>query len=344
MAGSNFSPEVKSKELMVFLQSSNLHYAAQVTPFSLYITVRKKFRKASTFAIPDLASSQSSEISIPNEELISLKKDHKKELKEKAQEFHNLKVSKELLEEKLCKLEDSKLDLYTELEDKLLECHELKVNNDILQEKLQKTEADFDATKIDNKTLIEKNDFLVASVMRSTEETLTMERKLTDAKKCTKKKVKEIGLLSEKIETLEHTNKMLKEENDMLQDEVKLSEAHNESNSVLRKISKAELSSFSNSSTYNSFPDTNLQAKNTRFLQASSSASYSDSRKPFPPYSEAKDFSTPFTSIETVVPEEPFSPIANVNPGKLKSSQDGNNNQADDDNNRVYDAHCPWNS
>ena len=40
-----------------------------------------------------------------------------------------------------------------------------------------------------------------------------------------------------------------------------------------------------------------------------------------------------------MVPEEPFSPIANVNPGKLKSSQDGNNNQADDDNNRVYDAH-----
>ena len=145
---------------MVFLQSSNLHYAAQVTPFSLYITVRKKFRKASTFAIPDLAFSQSSEISIPNEELISLKKDHKKELKEKAQEFHNLKVSKELLEEKLCKLEDSKLDLYTELEDKLLEFHELKVNNDILQEKLQKTEAKFDATKIDNTTLIEKNDFL----------------------------------------------------------------------------------------------------------------------------------------------------------------------------------------
>ena len=79
MAASNFSPEEKFKELMAFLQSSNLHYAAQVTPFSLYITDRKKFGKASNFVIPDLASSQPSEISIPNEELISLKKDHKKD-------------------------------------------------------------------------------------------------------------------------------------------------------------------------------------------------------------------------------------------------------------------------
>ena len=62
-----------------------------------------------------------------------LKKDHEKELQEKDQEFINFKVAKELLEEKLYKLENSKLDLYTELEDKLLECHELKVNNDILQ-------------------------------------------------------------------------------------------------------------------------------------------------------------------------------------------------------------------
>ena len=76
-----------------------------------------------------------------------------------------------------------------------------------------------------------------------------MESKLTDAKKCTKKKVKEIGLLSEKIETLNHSNKMLKEENDKLQNDVKLSEAHNESHSVLSKIYKADLSSFSNSST-----------------------------------------------------------------------------------------------
>ena len=102
-----------------------------------------------------------------------------------------------------------------------------------------------------------------------------------------------------------------------------------------------DVSSFSSSesSTFYSEPDINLQGTKSRYLQESLT-SYSDSRKPFPPYSEAKDFSTPFTSIETVVPEEPFSPFENVNPGKhFKSSLDGNNNQADDDNNRVYDAH-----
>ena len=35
------TPEDQARELMKFLESSNLHYAAQVTPFSMYITVRK---------------------------------------------------------------------------------------------------------------------------------------------------------------------------------------------------------------------------------------------------------------------------------------------------------------
>ena len=41
-----------------------------------------------------------------------------------------------------------------------------------------------------------------------------------------------------------------------------------------------------------------------------------------------------------MVQEESFSPFKNVNPeNHFKSSQDGNNNQADDENNRLNDAH-----
>ena len=106
MAASKFCPGKQAKELLGFLESSNLRYAAHMTPFSLYITVRKKFRKASNFVFPDPTSSQPSHTSSPNEALKSLTRDHEMELEQKAIEYHDLKVSKELLEVKLEKVQD----------------------------------------------------------------------------------------------------------------------------------------------------------------------------------------------------------------------------------------------
>ena len=97
----------------------------------------------------------------------------------------------------------------------MLECHELKVNNDILQEKLQKTEAE------DNKTINEKKRFSCSLCYEINGRNSNNGEETNGCKECTKKKVKEIGLLSEKKETLEHSNKMLKEKNYKLQDEVK---------------------------------------------------------------------------------------------------------------------------
>ena len=65
-------------------------------------------------------------------------------------------MSKELLEVKLEKVQDSKLDLDSELEDKSLECHELKVMNNMLQETLQKVVAVVEAAKEDKEKLTEK--------------------------------------------------------------------------------------------------------------------------------------------------------------------------------------------
>ena len=119
----------------MYLNSSNLHYSAKVTPFSLYITVRKKFRETSLVLIPPQTSPQPSQISLPSEKLYSLKKDFENELKQKALECNELKVAKELIENKLEILEDANLDLKTELEEKTLESHELKVTNEMLQKK-----------------------------------------------------------------------------------------------------------------------------------------------------------------------------------------------------------------
>ena len=199
MATSTFSPEEQAKELMVFLQSSNLHYAAQVTPFSLYITVRKKFRKHSNFVVSDPNSSQAPKINLPNEPRETLQKDHENVLKQKACDCHELKVAKELLEERLERSEAFKLDLETELDEKSLECHELKVTNDILQDKLQKAESEFTTVQENKDMLNEKVEFLAASVIRATEETLNMERKLTEAKKVIKKNKIESEILREKV-------------------------------------------------------------------------------------------------------------------------------------------------
>jgi hypothetical protein len=190
MATSTFSPEEQAKELMVFLQSSNLHYAAQVTPFSLYITVRKKFRKYSNVVVSDQTSSQLPQINLPIEPLESLQKDHENVLKQKARDFDELKVAKELVEEKLERLEAFKLDLETELDQKSLECHELKVTNNMLRDKLQKAGIEFTSVQENKDMLKEKVEFLAACVKRATEETLNMERKLTESKKVIKKNKK----------------------------------------------------------------------------------------------------------------------------------------------------------
>jgi hypothetical protein len=148
----------------------------------------------------------------------------------------------------------------------------------------------------------------------------------------------------EKVESLEHSNKLLIEKNDKFQNDLKLSEGQTDLHSVSSKITMADVSSSfssSESSTFYSVPDINLQGTKSRYLQESLT-SYSDSRKPFPHFSETEELLTlkPFPPIENVVPGKLLPPCENVNPHKpFTPSEDGNNNKADDDNNRRNDAH-----
>ena len=56
MVANQFAPEVQARQLMMDLHSSNLHYVVKETPYSLYLTVRKRFRKGSQTTVPDSTS------------------------------------------------------------------------------------------------------------------------------------------------------------------------------------------------------------------------------------------------------------------------------------------------
>ena len=68
------SPEDHCRTLMTNIQSSNLTYLTQETPYSLYVTIRKKFTKAvqPNTNTPDPAQSRISE-ETPKIDILGLK-------------------------------------------------------------------------------------------------------------------------------------------------------------------------------------------------------------------------------------------------------------------------------
>jgi hypothetical protein len=85
----------------------------------------------------------------------------------------------------------------------------------LLQEKLQKAEAELMEYCEDAKDEhAKKVEFLPSSVMKSTEETLSMERKLMQAKKEITKFKSEKCSLGQKLESIEQPTKEFKEESD----------------------------------------------------------------------------------------------------------------------------------
>ena len=137
-----------------------------------------------------------------------------------------------------------------------------------------------------------------------------MERKFTDAKKVIKKN-------GQKLENLEQSNKMLKDENEKLKSDMKLSdsEAITTLKSVSSKMSQTSTSLFSSSlesSTLHFVPGSNLQPAKKQVPQVDF-PSFSMARKPFPP-----------------ITFKPSHPTENMFPGKLfppfQNFEDGNNN------------------
>jgi hypothetical protein len=163
--------------------------------------------------------------------------------------------------------------------------------------------------------------------MRSTEETLNMERKLIEAKKTIKKIKKE-------NETLETPNKILKVESDKLLSNKKHFKVSNSLQSVKSQNAQKDISSISTSpesSTSFSVSDNSQHPPKPGVLQVSSQTKV-EPIKPFPPYSTTQDLEpfNPFPLFGNVVLGQLFSPFSNIHTGKpLPPSQDGNNNPKD---------------
>jgi hypothetical protein len=231
------------------IASSNLNYAIHQTPFSIYITIRKSLQKSQNQNIPDLqTSAHEHEVSaqqvicshcpLLEETNSDLKNRYEDEILENEQQKKTILELNNIVDNLHSKLDNFETDLFEvnamktnladELEEKVVECHELKVSNNMFPEKLQKAEADHfeycNTEKEEKDTLSEKVEFLVSSIKRSTEETLSMEKKFDDGKKVIKKHKNEICLLKQELNILEQSNKKLEEQNYNLQSDQKLSE------------------------------------------------------------------------------------------------------------------------
>jgi hypothetical protein len=153
-----------------------------------------------------------------------------------------------------------------------------------------------------------------------------MERKPTDANNVIKKN-------GQKLETLEQSNKMLRDKNEKLKSDMKLFKTSTTLESVSSKSSQTGLSLLSgspDSSNMDSVPESTFRQTNQNSPKVSSPSNpNAQTRKPFPPSSVNQDLATfkPFPPNGSFEPEKLFPPFQNFTIGEsFEHSQDGNNN------------------
>ena len=180
------SPQKLSDGILQCVRSSNLHFTIQETPFSLYITVRKKlFREV--IEAPTETEELKRELTIIKEKF--------KNIEQENREF------KHLIDKK---------------ENELKHCE--NVVQDLTQ-KLEKAKAEIKEVKARNNDTIKKHDVLVNTnkkvhedLVRSKSESENLKLDLRETKKALKTKEKEEIRISSKMENLESSLKNLKQE------------------------------------------------------------------------------------------------------------------------------------
>ena len=181
------SPEKLCSEIQRSVRTSNLHFTMQETPFSLYITVRKKLvdAKVEVHTENELLKTElvnlkdkCYNLSQNNNELRLLVQNKEKDCKEKDDVIHNLNM----------KLEKSK----GEVQENYIKCEDFKTKHDILSEAYKKAADNLSKSKSDNENL---------------------KQELKDTMKALKSKQKEEIRVSTKLSNLEASVKTLKHEN-----------------------------------------------------------------------------------------------------------------------------------
>ena len=150
------SPEIASGQIVHTLKMSQLNYMLQETPYSTYITIRKKFQKEVNQTREDREASVVKENrDITNEKLVeklnSMEKENR-ELKEKVKDnfidmgkleydVEELEFKNEHLESEKSDLDDKVEELYKELSDMKKENTEVKTRETMLEKKAKETKT-----------------------------------------------------------------------------------------------------------------------------------------------------------------------------------------------------------
>lgn len=150
------SPEIASGQIVHTLKMSQLNYMLQETPYSTYITIRKKFHKEVNQTREDREASVVKENrDITNEKLVeklnSMEKENR-ELKEKVKDnfidmgkleydVEELEFKNEHLESEKSDLDDKVEELYKELSDMKKENTEVKTRETMLEKKAKETKT-----------------------------------------------------------------------------------------------------------------------------------------------------------------------------------------------------------
>ena len=166
------------------IQSSNLTYVTQETPYSLYITLRKKFTHAQPYS--------------PTQSSIS-----------------DETAALDILGLKLKSLEASNNNLKGDLAQKCKENAKAMEDSKIIQEQLAKVEADVvkhcNKLKAGKEEQAEEIKLLKESIKKSSDEIKHLNKSLSDRNKSLKLKEKENYNLHQNLENMQEKNKVLKD-------------------------------------------------------------------------------------------------------------------------------------
>ena len=181
----SMSPEDCSDKVLTELRASNLHYIVQESPFSVYITIRKKFAKA---APKVLTNNSESKPIIPMSTLL----------------------------EQIVNLESVNKSLKLAVEKQVCELSETK-NVKLFEEKLEKAESEVlnqsKKFKEAKDELCDEIKLLKKAIKQSNDETKVQQKTLTELRKNIKQKEKENYNLSQNLENLQEKAKTLKDTN-----------------------------------------------------------------------------------------------------------------------------------
>ena len=110
-----YSPQKKSDDILQCVRSSNLHFSIQETPFSVYITLRKKFIRGSLevesnegHVEDEILKAELSEVKKKCEDLIQIKEELNYDVEQKDNEYNHLEI---FTNELSFKLEKAKLEV-----------------------------------------------------------------------------------------------------------------------------------------------------------------------------------------------------------------------------------------